>query len=235
MSSDAKLADAVRSAILEAPDAVLEDDDLMHALIGANDAPGGANVVDLRSVAMLRMEARFERLEDTHKTVIAAAYENMAGTNQIHRAILRLMDPDSFDDFLEVLTGDVADILRIEEARLVLETAQSDPEPAIRDLSHILRTAVPGYVDYYMSAGRMGGRRAVVLRQVDWAEPEIYGDTAAHVKSEACLRLDFGPGRLPGMLILGTQDAQQFTPHHATDLLAFLGGVFERTMRHWLR
>jgi uncharacterized protein YigA (DUF484 family) len=235
MSSDLKLADAVRDAILETPDAVLEDKDLMHALIGADSAVSGSNVVDLRSVAMLRMEARFERLEDVHKTVIAAAYENVSGTNQIHRAILRMLDPDDFEDFLLNLTEEVADILRTDEVRLVLETAHVTPEPAIRRLSSLLRTAVPGYVDYYMAGGRSGGRRAVALRQVQWAEPEIYGATAATIKSEACLRLDFGPGRLPGMLILGTEDPQQFTPHHATDLLAFFGGVFERAMRQWLR
>lgn len=234
MSSDVKLADAVRNAILEQPDVVLDDTDLMQALIGANDSPDAGNVVDLRSVAMLRMEARFEKLEDTHKSVIAAAYENVAGTNQVHRAILRMLDPIEFDDFLENLTGEVADILRTDEVRLLLETAQTSPEPSIRDLSHILRTAVPGYVDYYMSGGRPGGRRDVVLRQVQAADSDIFGDGSETIKSEACLRLDFGTGRLPGMLILGSNDPAQFTPQHATDLMAFFGGVFERTMRQWL-
>ena len=46
--------------------------------------------------------------------------------------------------------------------------------------------------------------------------------------------LDFGKGRLPGMLVLGAEDPHQFKPTHGTDLLAFFAGVFERTMRRWL-
>ncbi|MEO9865167.1 DUF484 family protein, partial [Yoonia sp.] len=49
-----------------------------------------------------------------------------------------------------------------------------------------------------------------------------------------CLKLDFGPNRLPGMLVMGSEDPHQFTPQQGTDLLTFFGGVFERAMRRWL-
>jgi uncharacterized protein YigA (DUF484 family) len=54
------------------------------------------------------------------------------------------------------------------------------------------------------------------------------------VRSEACLLLDFGADRLPGMLVMGAEDPHQFSPQQGTDLLAFFAGVFERTMRRWL-
>ena len=54
------------------------------------------------------------------------------------------------------------------------------------------------------------------------------------IRSEACLRLDLGDGRLPGMLVLGSEDPHQFNPTHGTDLLTFFAGVFERAMRRWL-
>ena len=234
MSSEPKLADAVRTAILEKPDTILEDDDLMQALIGAKERVMGTNIVDLRAIAMDRMERRLDRLEDTHRSVIAAAYENLAGTNQVHRAILRMLDPVDFASFLQDLQTEVADILRVDIVRLVLETAQTDSDPALGKLGPVLRSAAPGYVDYYLSGGRSVAR-SVVLRQLDWIEPEIYGQDNDWVRSEACLRLDLGDGRSPGLLILGSDDAQQFTPQHGTDLLAFFGGVFERAMQHWLR
>jgi len=34
--------------------------------------------------------------------------------------------------------------------------------------------------------------------------------------------------------VLGAEDPQRFGPQQGTDLLAFLGGVFEREMRRWL-
>jgi len=79
----------LRDRIIAEPEVILEDRDLMRALIAANERAMGTNVVDLRGIGMERLEARLERLEDTHRSVIAAAYENLAGTNQVHRAICR--------------------------------------------------------------------------------------------------------------------------------------------------
>ena len=81
MSSTPQIDDTLRERIIAQPDVILEDQDLMRALIAANERAMGGNIVDLRGIAMERLEARLDRLEDTHRSVIAAAYENLAGTN----------------------------------------------------------------------------------------------------------------------------------------------------------
>lgn len=235
MSSSPNLEEDLRAAIIAKPDAILEDRDVMHALIAANERSMGGNIVDLRGIAMERLEARLDRLEDTHRSVIAAAYENLAGTNQVHRAILRMLDPTEFEVFLRDLGGEVAEILRVDAIRLVLETAQTGEDPAIRRLDGVLALAEPGFVDDFISQGRSGPPRQVTLRQLQKGSERIYGSSAGYIRSEACLRLDFGDGRLPGLLVMGAEDPHQFTPQHGTDLLAFFAGVFERTMRHWLK
>ena len=121
---------------------VLEDADLMRALVMANDRAMGSNIVDLRGLAMERLEARLTRLEDTHRNVIAAAYENLAGTNQVHRAILCMLDPIDFEGFLRNLGSEVAAILRVDTIRLVLETAQPDGAPASEKLGNVLHVAI---------------------------------------------------------------------------------------------
>lgn len=74
----------IRAEILADPDLVLEDREVMQALIEAEGKPGGGRkVVDLRGALVTRLEARLDRLETTHRSVIAAAYENLAGTTQI--------------------------------------------------------------------------------------------------------------------------------------------------------
>jgi uncharacterized protein YigA (DUF484 family) len=88
-----------RARVLEDPELILEDRDLMRALISANDRQMGGNIVDMRGIAMERLQNRLDRLEDTHRSVIAAAYENLAGTNQIHRAVLALLDQKDFTGF----------------------------------------------------------------------------------------------------------------------------------------
>ena len=137
MSSNPKMDDQLREKIIAQPDVILEDQDLMRALIAANERAMGGNIVDLRGIAMDRLEARLDRLEDTHRGVIAAAYENLAGTNQVHRAILKMLDPVSFEQFLKGLGSEVADILRVDAVRLVLESVQNDKDPAdARPLCH---------------------------------------------------------------------------------------------------
>ncbi|MFK7755141.1 MAG: DUF484 family protein [Sedimentitalea sp.] len=234
MSSSPKLEDTLRTAIMAKPDVILDDQDVMHALIVANEKSMGGNIVDLRGIAMERLEARLDRLEDTHRSVIAAAYDNLAGTNQVHRAILRMLDPMEFEVFLRDLGGEVADILRVDKVTLVLESVQNDNDPAVRRLGNVLTVAEPGFIDDYLTHGRGGNVRQVTLRQVQHAGEVIYGEAADWIRSEACLRLDFGEGRLPGLLVMGAEDPHHFTPQQGTDLLAFFTGVFERSMRHWL-
>lgn len=224
----------LRDRLLSEPEKILEDRDLMAALIGANDRTMGSNVVDLRGVAMDRLEARLDRLEDTHRTVIAAAYENLAGTNQVHRAILQMMDPLGFEDFLKTLSTEVAATLRVDCIRLVLESVQSADDPAIRRLGDVLFVAEPGFTAEYMTNGRNVPLRAVTLRQTIPVSDMIYGERSGWIRSEALMKLDFGKGRLPGMLVLGSEDPHQFKPTHGTDLLTFFAGVFERSMRRWL-
>jgi len=224
----------LRDRIMAKPEVILEDRDLMRALIAANDRAMGTNVVDLRGIGMERLEARLERLEDTHRSVIAAAYENLAGTNQVHRAILQLLDPLSFEEFLKNLGGEVAQTLRVDCIRLVLESVQAAEDPALRRLGEVLFVAEPGFIADYVAGGRNVSLRSVTLRQTIPSSDQIYGERAGWIRSEALLRLDFGKGRLPGLLVMGAEDPHQFKPTQGTDLLAFFTGVFERTMRRWL-
>lgn len=232
--STVKIEDNLRETIISKADVILDDQDLMHALISANERTMGGNIVDLRGIAMERLEHRLDRLEDTHRSVIAAAYENLAGTNQIHRAILRMLDPTEFEGFLKDLAGPVADILRVDSIKLVLESVQNDHEPAVQRLGQVLSVAEPGFVNAFLNTGRAAPERQITLRQMQSGAEEVYGNKAEFIKSEACLRLDFGPGRLPGLLVMGSEDPHQFTPQQGTDLLAFFAGVFERSMRRWL-
>lgn len=224
----------LREKIIADPDVLLEDLDIMKALVAANDQSHGTNVVDLRGIAMDRLSARLDRLEDTHRSVIAAAYDNLAGTNQVHRAVLRLLDATQFVDFLRDLTGEVADILRVDAMRLVLESETTTEDPAIARMGAVLTVAEQGFGDRYVTRGRDIPARQVTLRQTTSDTESVYGDKTDYIRSEACLKLDFGEGRLPGLLIMGSEDPHLFTPQQGTDLLTFFAGVFERAMRRWL-
>lgn len=229
---EAVVQDDWRRRVLADPGLVLDDSELMRALVLTSERALGGNVVDLRGMAMERLESRLERLEETHRAVIAAAYENLASTNQIHRALLRLLDADRFEKFVLDLGGEVAQILQVEAVRLVLESPE--PSNGLGRLDAILRVRKPGFVESYMSAGRPVPARPIVLRQGVPPSSGPYGEIAADLRSEALMKLDLGPGRLPGMLAMGSEDPHRFKPGQGTDLLAFFTGTFERVLRRWL-
>ncbi|MGC9419465.1 DUF484 family protein [Rhodovulum marinum] len=227
-------ADDLRAKIIADPDVILDDPDVMRALVAANERMMGGNIVDLRGIAMERLEARLDRLEETHRSVIAAAYENLAGTNQVHRAVLALLEPDDFGGFLAALSGEVAAILRIDCLRLLLESHDDAEEAVLSALGEVVQVVPAGFTEAYAGGAHGRSLRDVTLRQQVPGSTALYGEKAADIRSEALLRLDFGPGRLPGMIAMGSEDPHLFAPNQGTDLLAFLGGVVDRTMRRFL-
>lgn len=237
MNRTAGALDQLRDQILAEPEVILADPDLMQALVSANERRAGDNVVDLRGIAMKRLEERFDRLEDTHRSVIAAAYENLSGTQQVQRAVLAMLEPLDFTEFLKSLGSEVADILQVDKLRLCLESPHSGQpaqERLVREYGEVVGFYAPGSIEEYLTDGRNMAARAVTLRQIARASRTLYGDKADWIRSEALLRLDLGAGRLPGLLALGSEDPHQFHPNQGTDLLAFFGGAFERAMRRWL-
>lgn len=228
------IADELREKIISTPEMVLDDPDVMRALISANERASGHNVVDLRGLAMERLEERLDRLEDTHRGVIAAAYENLAGTNQIHRAVLQLLEPVEFTDFLKALSGPIADTLRLDCVKLILETKVEEDDPAVKVLGDVLVTAEPGFIDTYITSGRNVPVRTITLRQVAPETDVIYGAESGFIHSEALMKVDLGPGRLPALLVFGAEDPHLFRPSQGTDLLQFFSGVFEKMLRRWL-
>lgn len=237
MSKAAGALDQLRDQILAAPEMVLADADMMKALANASDQSIGENVVDLRGMAMDRLEQRFDRLEDTHRNVLAAAYDNLAGTRQIHRAVLAMMEPLDFTEFLQSLTGEIASILKVDAIRLCLESPVSGNETQrglTREYGEAIGFYEVGSVDEYLTEGRNIVARQVTMRQVSRASETLYGDKAPWVRSEGLLRLDLGNGNLPGMLAMASEDPHMFNPNQGNDLLTFFGNAFERTMRRWL-
>jgi uncharacterized protein YigA (DUF484 family) len=206
----------VRARILDDPGVVLEDPAVMRALMdrvraGARSADG--KVVDLRSVAMDRLEERLDRLEATHATVIAAAYDNLAGTQQVHRAILRLLDAQTLDAFAVALDAEVGPTLHLSAIELLVE-CDAGPGAAVGALRPAARGALGDRL-----AGLARGR-VTLARVADG--------------SEAALALDLGPDGPPALLLLGSDDPDHLAPGQGTELLEFLAGVVERTLRRWL-
>ncbi len=220
----------LKADILADPSVVLEDSDVMRALLHAQDDARGERVVDLRNVFLERLEQRLERLEDTHASVIAAAYDNMAGTNQVQRAVLAVLEPKDFQGFLDVLQSEVAHILGVDTVRLCIESqsqASSPPHGVITPME-------PGSIREIITNGRDVAMRKVTLRRAGSNKMRVFTASAGRVKSEALLRLDLGQKQLPAMLAFGSDNVDRFGPEQGVDLLTFFAEAFERILRRWV-
>ncbi len=231
--------EALRAQILENPELILEDPELMTALLGADDDDGanGRNIVDLRSRLVQRLEERLEKLEETNRVVIAAAYENLASTNQVHRSLLALLDAPDFAGFLKVLGEDVMHTLAIDVVRLGIETADAPPGAPLgpKGPQATLVIALPdGGVGDYLGAAPGQPMRRVTLRRTTAQADDLYGCGPSWIQSEAVLRLDLGAGHHVALLGLGSEDPQRFSSDQGTDLLSFFAGAIERILRRWL-
>lgn len=225
----------LRDEILADPALVLDDLDVMRTLVEATGVPGGRKVVDLRGALVSRLEQRLDRLESTHRSVIAAAYDNLAGTSQIHNATLALLDQNRLVDVLRVLTLETPDSLAVEHIRICIETDEAAPGPMQGlepDLAETVVIIPPGGVGAYLALSGDQNRK-VRLRRTPPEADAIFGRAADAIRSEALVRLDLGDGRR-GLLAFGAEDPERFAPEHGVDLLTFFGGVAERTLRRWL-
>ena len=215
--------DALRAAVLRDPALVLDDPEVMQALIDAADG-GARKVVDLRGALVSRLETRLQALEQRHRDVIAAAYENIAGAGQVQRTTLTLMEQDDAAGFLRALLAETPDVLAVDAARLAVEGA---------DPGHPHALEMPeGAVDAYLDLGDAPGREGVWLRPAPPEAELLWSDDAPRIGSEALLRLDLGDR--VALMAYGAEDAGRFRPEHGVDLVAYLRGVIERLARRLL-
>ena len=224
----------LRETIINNPELVLNDTVIMQALVSANDKTRGNNVIDLRGAAMKSLESKLGSLENTHRSVIAAAYDNLAGIQQINRAILKILEPNNLKSFLEVSAGDMVKIMKIDFACLILEQGQKNAMLKLSNVGKHLIDAPVGFVKKYMQIKDPSNDLKVKLRQVETPDPFVFSKASCKIGSEACLALSFGDNSPPGILVLGAKNPHQFSSTQGTDLLTFFATAYELLARRLL-
>ena len=232
MSSTTKIDQTLRNAIISNAGLILEDKEIMQTLLITYEGEKSDKVIDLREVIMQRLEKRYDKLESTHKKVIATTYENIMSAHQINQAVLAIIEAYNFNSFLKILTGSVFEILRIDFLSLILESNNELSQFEATD--NLLDVKPPGFVKNYLGDQKFDPRETVTLRQLQSPRVEVYGAMKGQIYSEACLTLHLKSSLPPGLLIMGSSNAKQFSTQQGTDLLAFFAGVCERLIRHWL-
>ncbi|MGF1446070.1 MAG: DUF484 family protein [Pikeienuella sp.] len=226
--------DLIRSLIIADPELVLGDDEVMRAVIGDVEEAGGRQVVDLRDRLVARLETRLKRLVQTNRSVIAAAYENVSGTRQLHRAVLALIAAPNLGALLRCLTHEVPSLIGVEQARVCLE-AEVDGVQIADGLGAGLEgrvLAMPvGMADAYLMLDGTPVPEGVVLREASDEAEMLFGHLTS-VRSEAMMRLDLDGAA--ALVVFGASDPDRFGPDQGIELLTFFRAVIERLLLNHL-
>lgn len=185
-------------------------------------APG---VADFQSYMIERLKADKEEVLATTRTIVETSRANMNNQQRIHKAVLRLLESKNFDDFIHSITMDLATILNIDIATLVIESNG-------RDIPHVhtsgIRVLPEGTIDKWMD-----GKDILLQGNINGIEA-VYGGGAALVQSQILLRVDISMDTPPAILAFGSRDPNMFFEGQATDQILFLARVIERCFRMWL-
>ena len=209
----------------ENPEFLKANPEVLDFLIPPRERPKKGAVADFQSYMIDRLKKAKDDITSTTKSLVETSRANMNNQQRVHKAVLRLLESNSFDDFIQSITMDLADILDVDIAVLVVESNGND-------IPHVLTSGIRiipgGTVDKWM-----GGKNVLLQDNISGIEA-IYGGGATLVKSQILLRVDISMDTPPAILAFGSRDADMFHEGQATDQILFLARVIERCFQTWL-
>ena len=186
----------------------------------------GKGVADFQSYMIERLKADKEDFVETTKEIVANSRANMNNQQRVHAAVLRVLEAENFDDFIHSITMDIATILDVDIAVLVVE-GDGTSIPHIQTSG--IRIIPEGTTAKWMPD------TDIILQDDITGSEAIYGGGANLVRSQILLRVDISMETPPALLAFGSRDPNMFSEGQATDQILFLARVIERSFRTWLK
>lgn len=185
----------------------------------------GRKVKDFTSFMIERLKADKDKVVQTTREIVANARSNMNNQQRIHKVVLRILEARNFEEFIEIITADMASMLDTDISVMVVESNG-------HDIPHIhtsgIRVVPEGTIDKWM-----GGKNVLLQDNIMGIEA-MYGGAYTLVASQALLRIDISMDTPPAILAFGSRDPGMFMDGQATDQVDFLARVVERAFRSWL-
>ncbi len=206
------------------PDFLKDSPQALDLLIPPKSAQG-KGVADFQSYMIERLRSDKEDFIEATKDIISNSRANMNNQQRIHTAVLRLLEATSLDDFIHSITMDLASILDVDIAVLLVE-AQGGSIPHVQTSG--IRIVPENTIETWME-----GRNILLQDNISGIEA-VYGGAATLVRSQIMLRVDISMDTPPALLAFGSRNPDMFNEGQATDQILFLARVIERSFRMWL-
>ena len=188
--------------------------------------PHGGRAIPIAERQILTLREKSKMLEGKLSELIQFGEENDAIGEKMHRLCLALFPAGDLHAMLQALYYNLREDFAVPHAALrVWGSAPSVPTaggPEFAPVSDELRQYASGLEHPYCGPD---------------TKPEItswFGDTAAQLRSVACIPLRDGGTACIGMLALASEDAARFYPEMGTLYLARLGELLSAALRRYL-
>lgn len=185
-----------------------------------------SQVVDLQHFMVERLRQDVTRLRASQDEIIANSRDNLGTQERIHKAVLAMLEAETFEEFIDIITGDLVLLLEVDVVCLCIERTDGYNRRPKLDGLELLEQ---GAVDRIIGKGRQ-----VMLRDEAVGDPEVFGGAAELVRSDALVRLKPSKAAPNALLAFGTRHPGYFHPGQGTELLSFLGRIIEFGIRSWL-
>lgn len=210
--------DLVRDFLIQNPDFVREDSELL-AVLAADSGRG--NVVAIADLARERMLRETRSAQEKFAAIVETARANYESQIRVQEAIIAILDARDPDDLSQRLAGHVAFALAADACVMAASDTPADSQSLDR-MAGMIERIVPLECPVY-------------LGPVDRPRAWLYGDKADVIQSEALARLEFGPDRRIGLLALGSTDINAFRAEFGAELVVFFARVLERVLGGFVR
>ena len=207
------------------PKFLQKNPDAVDYLLPPKDNTNGRRVVDFQHYMVEKLKEDKRMVLDTTRDIIEVSRENMQNLARIHDAVLKILEAETFDQFIQILSVDVPVALDCDAVSLIVEGDDRLPKTQMR----AVRIVPQGTIQNWME-----GNDSRIQSNIKGTEA-IFGEAAGLVQSQALLKIDQTMDIPATMIAFGSRDPELFAGGMGTDLISFLCGVVERALLIWMR
>ena len=220
-----------RQKILENPDLILLDKELLLALIKDSDFPDEENLIDIRNVFLKKLGEKVEKLKSTNSQIIQHAYENQLGIKKIHKCCLKTIETRDIGALFKFLCLKATEILRVDVIKIVV----SDDTFSNSNIQNCILKSNEEIIKFAQKIGITTGKTVRLTNVVNDKKKEAEQLIAREesTKSEAIISLLVN-SEFKGFLFFESVDESTFSVDQSTDYLEFFAQVISKHLESLL-
>ena len=220
-----------RQKILENPDLILLDKELLLALLKDSDFPDEENLIDIRNVFLKKLGEKVEKLKSTNSQIIQHAYENQLGIKKIHKCCLKTIETRDIGALFKFLCLKATEILRVDVIKIVV----SDNTFSNSNIQNCILKSNEEIIKFGQKKGISKGKTVHLTNIVNDKKKEAERLIAREesTKSEAIISLLVN-SEFKGFLVFESVDESTFSVDQSTDYLEFFAQVISKHLESLL-